>query len=92
MIWENYAFSSVSFTSHFSGGKARMLLHRFGCRPLTSSKSYFFILSCHFFKVDAERKVTFDHGREGSIAEDCFFSMVAFRDGYTFDFIEGITS
>lgn len=44
----------------------------------------------HFmFKVRAERNVSFDHGREGSIAEDCFFSMIAFRDGYTFDFIEG---
>lgn len=41
------------------------------------------------FQVGAERSVSFDHGREGSIAEDCFFSMIAFRDGYTFDFIEG---
>uniref|UniRef100_A0A0K0F6R5 Beta-1,4-mannosyltransferase bre-3 n=2 Tax=Strongyloides TaxID=6247 RepID=A0A0K0F6R5_STRVS len=40
-------------------------------------------------KVGSEKKVTFDHGIEGSIAEDCFFSMVAMRDGYTFDYIEG---
>ncbi|KAF7639507.1 Glyco_trans_2-like domain-containing protein [Meloidogyne graminicola] len=40
-------------------------------------------------KAGAEKKVSFDHGLEGSIAEDCFFSMVAFRDGYSFDFIEG---
>jgi egghead protein (zeste-white 4 protein) len=25
----------------------------------------------------AEKKVTFDHGLEGSIAEDCYFSMIA---------------
>uniref|UniRef100_A0A914WTH8 Glycosyltransferase 2-like domain-containing protein n=1 Tax=Plectus sambesii TaxID=2011161 RepID=A0A914WTH8_9BILA len=41
------------------------------------------------FQLGAERKVTFDHGKDGSIAEDCYFSMIAFRDGYTFDFIEG---
>lgn len=40
-------------------------------------------------RAGAERQVTFDHGMEGSIAEDCFFSMIAFRDGYTFDFVEG---
>ncbi|KAE9551613.1 hypothetical protein FO519_005187 [Halicephalobus sp. NKZ332] len=40
-------------------------------------------------RFKAERAVTFDHGPEGSIAEDCFFSMIAYRDGYTFDFIEG---
>jgi len=40
-------------------------------------------------RYKAERAVTFDHGPEGSIAEDCFFSMIAYRDGYTFDFIEG---
>lgn len=37
----------------------------------------------------AERKVSFDHGPDGSVAEDCFFSMIAYRDGYTFNFIEG---
>jgi hypothetical protein len=41
------------------------------------------------FQLGAERKVTFDHGKDGSIAEDCYFSMIAFRDGYSFDFIEG---
>ncbi len=41
------------------------------------------------FEVSAERAVTFDHGRDGSIAEDCYFSMIAYRDGYSFNFIEG---
>jgi len=40
-------------------------------------------------KAGAERKVSFDHGLEGSIAEDCFFSMIAYRDGHSFDFIKG---
>lgn len=40
-------------------------------------------------QVEAERDVSYDHGMEGSIAEDCFFSMVAMKHGYSFDFIEG---
>lgn len=37
----------------------------------------------------AERRVTFDHGPDGSVAEDNYFGMVALREGYSFDFIEG---
>lgn len=37
----------------------------------------------------AERNVSYDHGLNGSIAEDCYFSMIAYKKGYTFDFIEG---
>lgn len=40
-------------------------------------------------RAGAEKAVTFDHGPAGSIAEDCFFSMIAYRDNYTFEFIEG---
>lgn len=40
-------------------------------------------------KVAAEKVVSYDHGPEGSIAEDCYFSMIAMKHGYTFDFIEG---
>lgn len=43
-----------------------------------------------YVEVGAERNVSFDHGPEGSIAEDCYFSMVAMKQGYSFDFIEGI--
>lgn len=39
--------------------------------------------------MKAERLVSFDNGKDGSIAEDCFFAMRAFAEGYTFDFIEG---
>ncbi|XP_050700601.1 beta-1,4-mannosyltransferase egh-like isoform X7 [Eriocheir sinensis] len=40
-------------------------------------------------QTGAERRVTFDHGPDGSVAEDNYFGMVALRDGYSFDFIEG---
>ncbi|KAK0417192.1 hypothetical protein QR680_012871 [Steinernema hermaphroditum] len=53
-------------------------------KPLFGWKGSFVVT-----KVEAEKKVTFDHGMEGSIAEDCFFSMIAFKFGYSFDFIEG---
>ncbi|XP_061164587.1 beta-1,4-mannosyltransferase egh-like [Saccostrea echinata] len=39
--------------------------------------------------VGAERKVSYDFGIEGSIAEDCFFGLTAWKLGYSFDFIEG---
>ncbi|XP_076058995.1 beta-1,4-mannosyltransferase egh isoform X2 [Oratosquilla oratoria] len=40
-------------------------------------------------QAEAERKVSFDHGPDGSVAEDNYFGMIAYRDGYSFDFIEG---
>lgn len=40
-------------------------------------------------RAGAEREVSFDHGPDGSVAEDCYFSMVAFSKGYSFEFIEG---
>lgn len=42
-----------------------------------------------FLKVHAEKAVSFDNGIDGSVAEDCFFAMRAFAQGYTFNFIEG---
>lgn len=44
--------------------------------------------SC-LLQVGAEKQVTFDHGPDGSVAEDNYFGMVALRDGFSFDFIEG---
>ncbi|OQR78898.1 beta-1 [Tropilaelaps mercedesae] len=40
-------------------------------------------------RFGAERDVSFDHGPDGSVAEDCYFSMVAYAKGYSFEFIEG---
>lgn len=53
-------------------------------RPLFSWKGSYVVTS-----VAAERKITFDHGPDGSIAEDCYFAMIAYREGYSFNFIEG---
>jgi len=39
--------------------------------------------------LGAERKVGYDNGPAGSIAEDCYFVMKAYDMGFTFDFIEG---
>lgn len=40
-------------------------------------------------QVCAEKRVSFDNGLDGSVAEDCFFAMKAYQAGYTFNFIEG---
>lgn len=37
----------------------------------------------------AEKAVSFDNGLDGSVAEDCFFAMRAYSEGYYFNFIEG---
>lgn len=33
--------------------------------------------------------MSFDNGLDGSVAEDCYFAMIAFKKGYTFNFIQG---
>ncbi|XP_014669004.1 PREDICTED: beta-1,4-mannosyltransferase egh-like [Priapulus caudatus] len=53
-------------------------------RPLFAWKGSYVVA-----RARAERAVTFDHGPAGSIAEDSYFAIVAARDGYTFDFIDG---
>jgi egghead protein (zeste-white 4 protein) len=53
-------------------------------RPLFGIKGSFVVAKC-----SAEKDVSFDHGKDGSIAEDCYFSMIAYMKGYTFDFIMG---
>jgi len=37
----------------------------------------------------AEKQITYDFGAEGSIAEDCFFALTAWKQGFTFGFVEG---
>ena len=64
-------------------GKLRFQF-KFFHKPLFSWKGSF--VCC---RLGAERAVSFDNGPDGSVAEDCFFSMVAFSKGYSFDFIEG---
>ena len=40
-------------------------------------------------QAGVERRVTFDNGAEGSIAEDTYFAMSAMTKGYSFDWIDG---
>lgn len=81
---ENWATTLAdSFRVAEDLGKIRFQFHAFH-RPLFGWKGSYVVS-----QVAAERKVSYDHGPDGSVAEDCFFSMVAYREGYLFDFIEG---
>ncbi|CAL1537963.1 unnamed protein product, partial [Lymnaea stagnalis] len=53
-------------------------------KPVFSWKGSFIVAD-----AEAEKKISFDHGPEASIAEDCFFACVAFSKGYSFGFVEG---
>lgn len=53
-------------------------------KPLFSWKGSFVVT-----QTAAEKAVSFDNGLDGSIAEDCFFAMRAYSQGYSFNFIEG---
>ncbi|CAH1371256.1 hypothetical protein MTP99_012750 [Tenebrio molitor] len=64
-------------------GKLKLQFRMFH-KPLFSWKGSFVVT-----QVGAERDVSFDNGLDGSIAEDCFFAMKAFSEGYSFNFIEG---
>lgn len=64
-------------------GKLRFTLSALG-KPIFGWKGSFVVTRC-----EAEKEVTFDHGPDGSIAEDCYFAMIAMSRGYSFNFIEG---
>ncbi|XP_076636590.1 beta-1,4-mannosyltransferase egh isoform X4 [Colletes latitarsis] len=64
-------------------GKLRLQFTMFH-KPFFSMKGSYFVT-----QMGAERQVSFNNGLDGSVAEDCFFAMKAFAQGYTFDFIEG---
>ncbi|CAG0919690.1 unnamed protein product [Notodromas monacha] len=40
-------------------------------------------------QVATERAVSFDNGKDGSVAEDCYFALIASAKGVKFGFIEG---
>lgn len=53
-------------------------------KPLFSWKGSFVVV-----KAAVERAVSFDFGINGSIAEDCYFALTAWKNGYKFGFIDG---
>ncbi|XP_046579452.1 beta-1,4-mannosyltransferase egh-like [Haliotis rubra] len=53
-------------------------------KPVFSWKGSFIVAN-----AGAEKKVSFDFGPEGSIAEDCFFALTAWKEGYKFGYVEG---
>lgn len=64
-------------------GKLRLQFTMFH-KPLFSMKGSYVVT-----QMVAEREVSFNNGLDGSVAEDCFFAMKAFSQGYTFNFIDG---
>lgn len=64
-------------------GKLRLQFKLFH-KPLFSWKGSYVVTQLH-----AEKAVSFDNGVDGSVAEDCFFAMRAFAQGYSFNFIDG---
>lgn len=53
-------------------------------RPVFSWKGSFIVSN-----AGIERQITYDFGLEGSIAEDCFFALTAWKEGHKFGFVEG---
>lgn len=53
-------------------------------KPVFSWKGSFIVA-----KASVEKQITYDFGIEGSIAEDCFFALRAWHEGYKFGFVEG---
>ena len=53
-------------------------------RPVFSWKGSFIVSN-----AGIERQITYDFGLEGSIAEDCFFALTAWKEGHAFGFVEG---
>ncbi|XP_053398664.1 beta-1,4-mannosyltransferase egh-like [Mercenaria mercenaria] len=53
-------------------------------KPVFSWKGSFIVAN-----AGIERQITYDFGIEGSIAEDCFFALTAWKEGHQFGFVEG---
>ncbi|CAL8081479.1 unnamed protein product [Orchesella dallaii] len=64
-------------------GKLRAQLYIFRS-PYFLWKGSYIVAQC-----GAEQRVSFDNGPDGSIAEDCYFGIKAYSQGYSFNFIEG---
>nr|CAI5835481.1 unnamed protein product [Callosobruchus analis] len=79
--WFTTLADSFRVTDDMGKLKLQFLLFH---KPLFSWKGSFVVT-----QLGAEKAVSFDNGLDGSIAEDCFFAMKAFAQGYSFNFIEG---
>ncbi|CAK9796510.1 Beta-1,4-mannosyltransferase egh [Anthophora plagiata] len=64
-------------------GKLRLQFAMFH-KPFFSMKGSYVVT-----QMGAEKEVSFNNGLDGSVAEDCFFAMKAFTQGYTFNFVDG---
>lgn len=64
-------------------GKLRLQFTMFH-KPFFSMKGSYVVT-----QMGAERNVSFNNGLDGSVAEDCFFAMKAYTQGYTFNFVDG---
>lgn len=53
-------------------------------KPVFSWKGSFIVAN-----AGVEKQITYDFGIEGSIAEDCFFALKAWKEGHQFGFVEG---
>ncbi|KAH3835213.1 beta-1,4-mannosyltransferase egh-like [Dreissena polymorpha] len=53
-------------------------------RPVFSWKGSFIVSN-----AGVEKQITYDFGLEGSIAEDCFFALTAWKEGHQFGFVDG---
>ncbi|GMT22721.1 hypothetical protein PFISCL1PPCAC_14018, partial [Pristionchus fissidentatus] len=78
-------FATLSDTYRVSDdlGKLRTQLSIFH-KPLFGWKGSFVVS-----KYGAERTISWDHGPDGSIAEDTFFALIAQQAGYSFNYVEG---
>ncbi|KAH9505687.1 hypothetical protein Btru_055500 [Bulinus truncatus] len=53
-------------------------------KPVFSWKGSFIVADS-----EAEKQISYDHGPEASITEDCFFACVAYSRGHSFGFVDG---
>ncbi|KAK3611924.1 hypothetical protein CHS0354_014000 [Potamilus streckersoni] len=64
-------------------GMMRFCFKRLNCPAFGFKGSYIIV------KVSVEKKIGFDFGPCGSIAEDVFFALTAWKLGYKFNFVDG---
>ncbi|KAL3889655.1 hypothetical protein ACJMK2_001989 [Sinanodonta woodiana] len=79
--WWTTLLDSVRVSVDF--GMMRFCFKRLNCPAFGFKGSYIIV------KVSVEKKIGFDFGPRGSIAEDVVFALTAWKMGYKFNFVEG---